>query len=84
MAMTKQSVVITKPDADTVQIAIGNETYRLPVDQIKAIWNGQRDVAMLIFQFHVALQAAGVNPGTATAAQIKTAIEAQTYWWGNS
>jgi hypothetical protein len=31
----------------------------------------------------VTLQQAGVNPGTATLAQIKAALEAQTYWWGN-
>lgn len=83
MPMTKQSVVITKPDANTVKIAIGPETFALPIAELKAIWNGSRDVAMLLFQFHVILQAAGVNPNTATAAQMKTAIEAQTYWWGN-
>jgi hypothetical protein len=83
MPMSKQSVTLTKPDANTVQIAIGPETYTLAVAEIKSIWNGSRDVSMLIFQFHVALQAAGVNPNTATAAQMKAAIEAQTYWWGN-
>lgn len=83
MPMSKKAVVITKPDADTVQVAIGPETFKIPVERLKDIWNGHRDVAMLLFQFHVVLQAAGVNPGTATAAQIKTAIEAQTYWYGN-
>lgn len=83
MAMSKQSVVVTEPDANTVQIAIGNETYLVPLSFIRAIWNGQRDIAMILFQFHVVLQAAGLNPNTATALQLKTAIEAQTYWWGN-
>ncbi len=84
MAMSKQSVVITKPDPDTVQIAVGMETFAVPVSRLKAIWNGMRDEAMLVFQFHVALQAAGINPNTATNAQIKNAIESQTYWWGNT
>lgn len=83
MPMSKKSVVITKPDADTVQIAIGNEMMKVSVNKIKAIWNGERDEMLLIFQFHVALQAAGINPNTATPAQMKAAIEAQTYWWGN-
>ncbi len=81
--MTKQAVTITKPDADTVQIAVGPQAFTVSVEELKKIWNGQRDVAMLIFQFHVVLQAAGINPNTATPAQIKAAIEAQTYWWGN-
>lgn len=82
MPMSKQSVTVTKPDANTVQIAIGPETYTMSIEHLKAIWNGYRDEIFLIYQFHVSLQAAGVNPNTATAAQIKTAIEAQTYWWG--
>lgn len=81
--MTKQSVVLTRPDVNTVQIAIGPQTLAVSVDEIKRIWNGERAVAMLVFQFHVVLQQAGVNPNTATPAQIKAAIEAQTYWWGN-
>lgn len=83
MAMSKQSVTITRPDPGVIQIAIGNETFTESTDRLKEIWNGTRTLEMLVFQFHVALQAAGVNPNTATAAQIKNAIEAQTYWWGN-
>lgn len=83
MPMSKQAVVVTKPDANNVQIAIGNETFTLPLAQIIAVWNGLRDTDFLIFQFHVVLQQAGVNPNNATPAQIKAAIEAQTYWWGN-
>ncbi len=83
MAISKQPVTLTKPDANTLQIAIGNETMTLPIAELHAIWDGRRDVIMLLFQFHLALAAAGVNPKTATAAQVKAAIEAQTFWWGN-
>lgn len=83
MAMTKQSVTITRPDAGTVQIAIGNETHTLPMSLLTKRRDGIRDVEDLLFQFEIALQASGVNPKTATLAQIKNAIESQTYWWGN-
>lgn len=83
MAATQKSVVVTKPDANTVLIAIGNETHTVQVAELQAMWNGRRDLACLIWQMFVVLQQAGVNPNNATAAQMKTAIEAQTYWWGN-
>lgn len=83
MAFTKQAVTVTKPDADTVAIAIGVAVYYVPIDTLRDIQNGLRPIAFLLGQFVQVLQAAGVNPNTATAAQIKNAIEAQTYWWGN-
>ncbi len=84
MAFTKQPVVLTNPAGSTFQVAIGNETMTFDAAQVKAIWNGARDLDFLLFQMLIVLQAAGVNPNTATLAQMKTAIEAQTYWWGNS
>ncbi len=82
MAFTQQSLVITKPDPDTVQIAIANETHTFPLAMIHALWDGQRDLSHLLFQIHIRLKQAGVNPKTATGAQLKTAIESATYWWG--
>ncbi len=84
MAYSKQSVTITQPSAGMVTLAIGNETMTFPLAMAQKRRNGGRDLEDLLFQFEIALQAAGVNPVTATLAQIKTAIEAQTYWWGNS
>jgi hypothetical protein len=81
--MSKQSVTITKPDANTIQVIAGSRGFTFSFDRLKALWNGAIDEdVILAFQFHVALQQAGINPHTATAAQIKSAIEAQTYWLG--
>ncbi len=82
MPMTKQPVTITKPDANTVMIAVGSETYTMPMGDLKKRRNGARSLEDLLFQFEIALSQAGIDPNAATAAQIKTAIEAQTYWWG--
>jgi hypothetical protein len=83
MALTKQPVVLTNPAGPTYQVAVGPEAYAFDREQLRAIYNGLRDLDFLLFQFVVTLQQAGVNPGTATLAQIKAALEAQTYWWGN-
>ncbi len=83
MAASMQSVVVTKPDADTIQIAIGNETYRVPISQIVGLWDGNRDINCLLWQMFAVLRTANVNPKTATALQMKNAIEAQQYLWGN-
>ena len=83
MPATKQNVVITRPSPGTIQIAVGSETFTLPLAELHALWDGQRDVITLLWEMHLALRAAGVNPHTATPAQVKAAIEAQTYWWGN-
>jgi hypothetical protein len=83
MALTKQSVVLTNPAGPTYQAAVGNEAYTFDQQRVRDIYNGLRDLDFLLFQFVVTLQQAGVNPGTATLAQIKAALEAQTYWWGN-
>lgn len=83
MPMTQQSVTLAEPSPGVVSIAIGSESYDLPISRIVEIWNGERPIEILLFQFHIILQAAGVNPNTATAAQIKAAIEAHKVWWGN-
>ncbi len=84
MALTKQSVTVTMPDPDTVQIQIGPQGFAVPVSDLRKRRNGQRTVEDLLFQFEVVLQTAGVNPNTATLAQVKAAIEAQQFWWGNT
>jgi hypothetical protein len=83
MAITQQSVVLTQPSPGVIQIAVGNETHTLPLPFLIGFYNGAgRDTSLLLFQFAKVLQQAGVNPNTATLAQMKTAIEAQTYLWG--
>lgn len=88
MAFTKQSLTVTRPDAanqpDLVNLAIGNESFNLSVDDFRRVWKGERHPLFLVFQICIVLQQAGVNPNNATPAQIKSAIEAQTYWWGNT
>lgn len=83
MALTKQAVTLTNLGGGTFSLAVGPETYTFDSGRVKAIWNGLRDLDHLLFQILVVLVQAGVNPNTATFAQVKTAVEAQTYWWGN-
>ncbi len=79
MAMTKQSLTITKPD--DFLIAISNQTFTVSVGDIKKRRNGQREVEDLLFQMEIVLAQAGLNPNNASLAAMKAAIEAQTYWW---
>ncbi len=83
MSMSQQSVTVSLDSPGVAIIAVGPETFTFPLDRFRSIWNGEREPLMLIFQMFLALRAAGLNPNTATLAQMKAAIEAQTYWWGN-
>lgn len=87
MPIAKHSVQLTRPDPandpDRVRVAIINETFDFSVEEIRQCWRGQRDPRFLLFQMFIVLHQAGVDPRTATAAQIRNAIEAQTYLWGN-
>lgn len=83
MPMTKKAVTVTLDSPGVARIAVGNETFTFPLERFRGIWNGDREPLMLIFQMFLSLRQAGLNPNTATLAQMKSAIEADTYWWGN-
>jgi hypothetical protein len=84
MAFTKQSITLTNPAGSGYAVAIGPETFFFDRQEIRAIWSGRRDFVFLLYQMVIVLQQAGIDPNTATLSQIKTTLEAQTYWWGNS
>ncbi len=75
-------MVVTKPDVNTVRIAVDNETYDVPLADIISLYEGRRNTDLLMWEFFKALKTAGVNPRTATASQLKATIESQTYPWG--
>jgi hypothetical protein len=83
MALSKQSVALTQLGGGQYQVSIGPETFLFSGHDVRALWNGERALGYLLFQFLIVLQQAGVNPNTATFAQVQSAIQAQTYWWGN-
>lgn len=83
MAISQKSVTLSNAGGGVASVTIGSEVHTFDLDDLKAVWDGRRSLDCLLFQFLVALVQAGVNPRTATLAQIKNAIEAQTYWWGN-
>ena len=78
-----QSVSLSVPTPGTLRIAIGSETHDVTVNQLQSIHDGVRDVTHLLWDFFKVLRAAGLNPRTATLAQMKNAIESQQYLWGN-
>jgi hypothetical protein len=83
LAISKQSVVLTNAGGGTFNLAVGPETFTFSQEQVRTLWDGRRDLDHLLFQILITLAQAGVNPKTATFQQIKTAVEAQTYWWGS-
>ncbi len=82
MAITKQAVTLTNQGGGVFTLAVGNEAYTFPLGLVTSLWDGRRDLEHLLIQILVVLVQAGVNPKTATFSQVKTAVEAQTYWWG--
>ncbi len=84
MALAKQSVTLTNQGGGVFTLAVLNETYTFSSNEFLSIYDGRRSMDMLFVQVIVQLQAAGVNPRSATFAQIKTAVEAAQYFWGNS
>ncbi len=82
MALAKKSVTLTN-QGGTFTIAVGSETFTFSSADFLSIYDGRRNLDMLFVQVIQQLQSAGVNPNTATFAQIKTAVEAATYYWGN-
>jgi hypothetical protein len=82
MAVTKQALTVSSPGTGLVALQIGPEGFIFPIQRLHALWDGVRDLEDLLFQIHVVLVQAGVDPHTATPAQLKAAVEAQTYWWG--
>ena len=83
MAFARQSVTLTNAGGGSFTLAVGNESYTFPAQEFLSIYDGRRSPDMLFVQIIFQLQAAGVNPRTATFQQIKTAVEAAQYFWGN-
>ena len=81
MALSKQSVVLTNLGGGSFQLQLGMNGWTFDRSRVVDLWNGGLDLDLLLFQLIVALFQAGVNPNVSTFAQIKAAVEAQTYWW---
>lgn len=81
--LTQVSITLGAPVDGVVPVAIGPLTLYFQMADVKAVWLDRDERvlrAFLLGQIAVVLQQAGVNPTTATNAQIKTAVEAKTYW----
>ena len=83
MAFSKESVTLTNNGGGSFTITVGPESYTFDAQDFLSIYNGRRSLDMLFVQIIFQLNAAGVDPSTATFTQIKTAVEAVQYFWGN-
>lgn len=87
MPMRKQSIEFDRPDPTNrptfVVASTGNEGIEFDVSELKALWQGRNSPEFLLHQMIIALLESGVNPNTATPAQIRSAIRAAQYWWSN-
>ena len=80
---TQVSVTLGTPVNGQVPVSIGPNTYYVSEADFMALWNDRDEGSLrtyVLCQFALVLQQAGVNPNTATFAQIQTAIQAQKYW----
>lgn len=77
------SVTFGTPVNGVVPIQIGPLTLYRDVHDLRDGFNDRTESDLWIYlkmQMALVLQQAGIDPGTATPLQIKTAIEAQKYW----
>lgn len=77
------SVTFGTPVNGVVPVKIGPLTLERPVQELKDAFADRNETVLwhyLLGQMALVLQQAGLNPATATPAQMKTAIEAQKYW----
>jgi hypothetical protein len=83
MALVQIPVKIGAVTDGVVPLSVGPNTYSIAISELKRIFLDRDELALrhyLLCQMSLVLQQAGLNPATATAAQMKTAIEAQQYW----
>lgn len=77
-------VTLAAPDADgRVGISVGPNAWRVPLALLQQLYDDRDEASLLRFlvlQMGVVLQQAGVDPRTATHAQIAAAVQAKTYW----
>lgn len=81
--LVQVSVSLGAPTGGVVPVTIGPLTLNFDLSDLKAVFVDRDERVLRAFlagQFCVVLQQAGVDPRTATFAQIKTAIEATKYW----
>jgi len=82
-AFVQVNLTVTKPDNDTIQIAIGPNTYTVEINRLKEIFFDRNESVLrtyLLCQMALVLQQAGLDPRTATLQQMKTAIESKQFW----
>lgn len=77
------TLALSQPQPGVVSIGVGSLTVNFELNELLDIYNNRSLDQLEIFvlcQMCVILQQAGLSPGTATLAQMKTAIEAQKVW----
>lgn len=77
MAAIKNQPAVTTLDTntDTVTVAFGGGTYAFAQGDFRQMLSEMEGLHLLICQFKLAVANAGLDPLTATWAQIKTAID---------
>lgn len=70
-------------DGQTLDVVIGPEGMSFTIFDLTGVYNGSRTPEMFLFQLADRLQQAGVNPNTASPAEVAEALDASNYRWGN-
>jgi hypothetical protein len=81
--LVQVNLTIGTPVNGVVPVTIGANTYYVNESELLAIWNDRDETSLrkyVLCQMALVLQQAGVNPTTATFAQIQTAIQTPKYW----